>query len=410
MTTPEREILRTLAKQYAEVAAQDTQDERRALWRAHNSFHGDRVPIYARAFAWNEMPESQCQCADPLCERVERELRRRLYWASLGDDSIFEPWISVDAAHILPEHGVWGLPTSWIGDHDPNVARKIDPPIVDYADADRMTVPAHAIDETETERRKSQLQDAIGDILPVHVERATEYRCWNADISTLITRLRGLDQLMLDMMMAPDWLHGVLAFMRDGILKAQEEAELACDWTLSAHDNQAMSYAEELADPSIDEESVGRDALWCFCASQETTLVGPDMFYDFMLQYQIPIMEKFGLVAYGCCEDLTLKIDQLRRIPNLRRIAVSPMADAARCAEQIGTDHIISYRPSPSDMVGYGFDEDRIRRILRRDLEACRGCHVDITLKDVETVQHDPARVRRWVEVAREVLDELALV
>ena len=38
-------------------------------------------------------------------------------------------------------------------------------------------------------------------------------------------------------------------------------------------------------------------------------------------------------------------------------------------------------------MVGYGFDRDRIRSILRRDLKACRDSHVDITLKDVETVQ-----------------------
>jgi hypothetical protein len=30
---------------------------------------------------------------------------------------------------------------------------------------------------------------------------------------------------------------------------------------------------------------------------------------------------------------------------------------------------------------------------------------VDVTLKDVETVQGDPDRIRRWVELAREVAD-----
>jgi hypothetical protein len=128
------------------------------------------------------------------------------------------------------------------------------------------------------------------------------------------------------------------------------------------------------------------------------------MFDEFMLQYQIPIVEKFGLAAYGCCEDLTHKIDVLRQIPNLRRIAVSPFANVERCAEQIGTEYVLSYRPSPADMVSYGFDPDRIRRILRHDLTACKGCHVDITLKDVETVQYDPERVRRWVEIARQVI------
>jgi 5S rRNA maturation endonuclease (ribonuclease M5) len=56
-------------------------------------------------------------------------------------------------------------------------------------------------------------------------------------------------------------------------------------------------------------------------------------------------------------------------------------------------------------MVSYGFDPDRIRKILKRDLEACKGCNVDITLKDVETVQGDPDRVRKWVRIAREVIE-----
>jgi hypothetical protein len=38
-------------------------------------------------------------------------------------------------------------------------------------------------------------------------------------------------------------------------------------------------------------------------------------------------------------------------------------------------------------MVAYDWNPDRVRRMLRRDLQACRNCHVDITLKDVETVQ-----------------------
>jgi len=214
---------------------------------------------------------------------------------------------------------------------------------------------------------------------------------------------------MWDMIDRPEWLHQLLARMRDGILQAQEEAEKAGDWTLCNHINQAIPYAEELEDPAANSKSVTRDQLWYFCASQETTLIGPDMFDEFILQYQVPIIEKFGLSAYGCCEDHTLRIGVLRKVPNLRRIAVAPVADVAKCAEQIGQDYILSYRPSPADMVGYGFDEDRIRRILRRDLGACNGCHVDITLKDVETVQGDPDRIRKWVQIVREETEKLGM-
>jgi hypothetical protein len=154
-------------------------------------------------------------------------------------------------------------------------------------------------------------------------------------------------------------------------------------------------------------EPVQRKDLWYFAASQETTAVGPRQFDEFMFQYQIPIMKPFGLVAYSCCEDLTRKINVLRQLPNLRRIAVSPMANVAKCAAQIGQDYVLSYRPSSSDMVGYGFRPDFIRDRLTRDLEACGDYHVDIILKDVETVQGDPDRVWRWVVIAREIIADI---
>ena len=88
---------------------------------------------------------------------------------------------------------------------------------------------------------------------------------------------------------------------------------------------------------------------------------------------------------------------------------MSPFAKVPRCAEQIGGDYVLSYRPSPSDMVGYDFDPQRVVSIQTRDLQACKanGCHTDITLKDVETVQKDPNRVRTWVELTRQVIDEV---
>ena len=34
------------------------------------------------------------------------------------------------------------------------------------------------------------------------------------------------------------------------------------------------------------------------------------------------------------------------------------------------------------------------------------GCHVDITLKDVETVQHQPDRIHKWTRIAREIVQD----
>jgi len=400
-------ILRCLAERYVEVCGKDVQEERRALWRKHNSFAHPRPLIYVRAFAWPEMAESRCVCEDPFLRQYESFFRQMLFRDTLEDDFICEPWVTVNAACVTPPEGIWGLKFRWIDSGFPGGAKQMDPPIVDPEDAKGMVEPHHVIDEEKTASRVERVQEAIGDLIPVCVDRAPVYRSWGGDISTHLIYLRGLEQVMYDMVDRPEWLHEVLTFMRDGILRTHEQAEAAGDWGLCDHQNQALSYATELSDPSVNGGSVTREQLWTFCASQETTLVGPRMFSEFMVEYQTPIIAPFGLSAYGCCEDLTEKIDVLRQIPNLRRIAVSPMADAAKCAERIGTDYIVSYRPSPTDMVGYGFDPDRIRRILRQDLGACRDCHVDVTLKDVQTVQDDPTRVRKWVQIAREVIDEI---
>jgi hypothetical protein len=405
----DKEILRDLAQRYLAICNKKVQQERRDAWRRLNSLEEVNPLIYVRAFAWQEMPGSQLQCQDPFFHPYENFFRESLFRDTFDDDFIFEPWVTVKAVHKAEPGCLWGLPWAWSERVDPRGSRVWDPPLKDPKDLAKLQKPHHRIDEEATARRVARVRDAIGDIIPVAVDRGPLQRKGRSDISHELTQLRGLDQMMWDMMDRPEWLHRLLAFMRDGILGVHAEAEAAGDYTLLTHLNQAMPYALELDDPSADGKPVTRDQLWFFCASQETTLVGPKMFDTFMLQYQIPIMAKFGLVAYGCCEDLTPKIDLLRQIPNLRRIAVALTADVATCAEQIGADYVLSYRPSPTDMVGYDFDPERILDILRRDLRACRehGCHVDITLKDVETVQGDPTRVQKWVQLARQTIREV---
>lgn len=404
MNDHDKTVLRDLAKQYAEVCALPIQDERRALWRQHNSLKKTRPLIYVRAFAWREMPQSECLCNDPFARQYEEYFRQQLFWSTLDDDSIFEPWVTVQATRVC---NGWGISSERHFGDEPGGSFKLNYPIKELSDIENLRVPWHEIDEHRTSENTMRLSDAIGDIITINVDRGPAYRMWTGDISTDLGYLRGIEHFMMDMLDNSEWLHRLVKFMSDGILKTHEEAELAGDWGLCAHQNQAMPYAEELEDPAANVNGIQRSQLWGYMAAQELTAVSPTMHDEFLLQYQLPILKHFGLVAYGCCEDLTKKIDMLRQIPNLRRIAVSPFANVARCAEQVGQDYVLSYRPSPADMVSYGFDQARIRSILRRDLEACRNCHVDITLKDVETVEKDSARVKNWVALTREVIADI---
>ena len=401
------QILRDLAKEYRAIASKEIQNERRDLWRRHNSLVRTRPLIYVRWLAaWHEAPEAKLQCESPFYRGHENFLRQMIFQDTIDDDYIIEPWITQQASRITPPNGMWGVRINHIPTTEPGGAWKFDPPIKKLEDISMLVKPHHVINEEATARNVARLRDAVGDILEVNVDRAPAYRVWHGDISTDLAHLRGLEQAMWDMFDNPDWLHKLVGFMSDGILTTHSEAEEAGDWHLADHENQAMTYAQELPDPASNSDSVKRDQLWGYWAAQEMAQVSPDMHDEYILSYQMPMMREFGLIAYGCCEDLTHKIDMLRKIPNLRRIAVAPSADVRKCAEQIQEDYVFSWRPNPSQMICCGFDRDLIRRIVKDAMEASKGCHVDITLKDVQTVQHHPENLREWVKIVRDISDD----
>jgi len=204
----------------------------------------------------------------------------------------------------------------------------------------------------------------------------------------------------------PDELHKLLAFMRDAILKNNMDAERMGHYSLTSGQNQAMPYASGLAAPHPNSGPVKRSKIWGFCAAQEFTLISPAFHEEFLLRYQLPIYENFGLVHYGCCEDLTNKIGLFKNWKNLRSIAVTPVADVRKCAERIGTDYAVSWRPNPSEVICCGFDEDKIRRIIGGGLEDLSGTYYHIHLKDIETLEGDISRMRRWVEIVRSLTAE----
>ena len=84
--------------------------------------------------------------------------------------------------------------------------------------------------------------------------------------------------------------------------------------------------------------------------------------------------------------------------------SITPMSTYAQVGSQVKywevAFHNDSFQRDGFDTSGrihyYGTEG---QRILRRDLRACKACHADITLKDVETVQGDPERVRRFQKI-----------
>jgi hypothetical protein len=73
-----------------------------------------------------------------------------------------------------------------------------------------------------------------------------------------------------------------------------------------------------------------------FGLAQMFAMVSPKVFKEYEVDYASKICERFGLVYYGCCDPLDGKMDQVRMIPNVRKVSMSPWVDQQRGAREIG--------------------------------------------------------------------------
>ena len=144
-------ILRDLARQVAEIAARPVQDERRDLWRRHNSLRRTRPLLYMRGgVAVSEIVQAQIECEDPFYRAHEGGLRRQIFQESTGDDTIIEPWITQRASHVTPPDGPWGVPYGRTHSGEAVGAWKYDPPLKKLEDIERLVRPHHEINEEAT--------------------------------------------------------------------------------------------------------------------------------------------------------------------------------------------------------------------------------------------------------------------
>ena len=142
-----------------------------------------------------------------------------------------------------------------------------------------------------------------------------------------------------------------------------------------------------------------------FGLAQMFSTVSPQMFQEFEVNYTAPICARFGLVYYGCCDPLDGKMDEVRMIPNVRKISMSPWVNEESGAAEIGRDFVYSRKPNPALVADNTFDPERVREDLLATRRVCKkhDCPLEFILKDISTVRYEPDRLSQWARVAMEV-------
>jgi len=404
--TRDCKILRRLACRVAGLAARPIEQEKRNLWYRHNALEPTRPLIFCDPEnGWNEViTPRQLECEGEFARQWEMALREEIFWGTkMCDDRVVAPYFNVPYVYTESD---WGMHETMIGGQDGG-SYTWDPPLKSYDDFRKLHFPQITVDEEATGRVLALANDTLGDLLTVRLNTAW---WWSLGMTWTLVNLRGLEQLMYDMVDHPDELHRLMAFLRDGHMTRLDFLEQNGLLSLNNNDTYVGSggfgWTHELPQPDFDGHVRTCD-MWGFAESQETVCVSPQMFAEFVFPYQLPLLERFGLNCYGCCEPLDKRWYIVKQIPNLRRVSVSPWSDLAKMAEMLGDRYIYSMKPSPTDLAMDSFDEERIRIGIREAFRITRGCRVEVIMKDTHTIRNDPRRVMRWVRIVREEAEAL---
>jgi hypothetical protein len=171
------------------------------------------------------------------------------------------------------------------------------------------------------------------------------------------------------------------------------------------HSSGGNGYTDELPAEGFDPQRVRLCDMWGSAEAQELAQVSPEMHEEFSLKHEKRLLAPFGLNGYGCCEDLARKLDDVFKIPHIRRISISPFADVERCAEKLKGNYIFSWKPHPAHLVG-DYSPERIRQYIRHavDVAKAHGCVLEMILKDTHTCENRPERFDEWCRIARDTV------
>jgi hypothetical protein len=405
----EKLYLQDLARKIADIASQPLQQEKIALWKRINALKPAKPPVLIFPGAWEELlPPETFVVQDPFYRLFEADFRKRIYYAEvLLDDCVISDKVY---SQIVVKNTGWGIKADIVRSEELQGSSHFEPVIKEEEDIEKIRSPEVSVDwkaSAENHDRTMSLFDGIlkvekRGIHSVGFKVMDDFAVW-----------RGFDNLFQDLMERPEWIHRVMRKMTDasiamfdeyeklGVLSPNSGTGCAEYWIGSG----SLGYTDELPQKGFDPAHVRSRDMWGFATTQIFSLVSPQMHDEFAITYEKEFLSRFGLNCYGCCEPLHRKMDYVKKIPNLRRVSMSPWVDVEEGAAAVGNKYVFSYKPNPALFVAPTWDADAVRKGLTDVLEKTRGCIFELVMKDISTCGNHPERLVEWVRIAKEAVE-----
>lgn len=396
--------LRELAQAYAQAASLPCHVQKQQLWTKLNTIRMERPMVLIDQIPWNEMDVDGslvCQVEDAYWRHVEWDMRCALYkFRHMPADMVLNPYINLPrpicnsgwgiqveiGQRIILEDGATSSSSVYVNQ------------IKSLEDVERIQMPKLTLDQA-LEERVCQEADVIFDgVIPYRLTGL----CMHLGLWDVIAQWMGVENCYFALMDEPEMIHALMEKMTQGVLGMIEQMNR--QELFDIHSN--LCHCSQTFLPDLPKE--GDHALsgnaWAFGLAQLFTAVSPAITEEFEVQYMKRIFPYFGAVYYGCCDRLDDRMDAIRKLPKIRKLSCSPWSDREHFAEVMPETCVMSNKPNPAFLASGKLDEALVREDVRRTIAAAKahGRSLELILKDISTVHHNPACLWRWQEIVME--------
>ncbi|MCL2426084.1 MAG: hypothetical protein FWD05_07080 [Oscillospiraceae bacterium] len=405
ISNKDRIILRDLAKKQLEYAKSDENADTIQNWYRHNACEGERPMVHLELWTFqDEVIPKRLRCESERAREIESALYRNFLNHELFHDDFPVPnyFPLQKDIHLIP-FSMKVKKTQAQG----SVGHKFIHYIHDLEDDfEKLGESKIVNNKAKTDEDKQFLENIFGDIIPVREVINCLYSVPTQDI----VHIMSMETMYIAMLDCPELFHEMMKKYTADTLQYFRylESEKLLEATTFSEDlgQGSWCFTDEL--PKKNATELKTTDLWGYMDSQETVAISPAMFEEFIFPYYKEISDNFGLLSYGCCEHVHAIWEScISKMNNLRKVSISPWCDIDYMAEQLRGRKIIFHRkPSPNYLgVDKVLDEDAFREHMKQTIKAAKGCTLEITQRDVYTINNDEHKAKRYVEIIREEIE-----